>query len=104
MAKSDTIAAPASGHRCVVSRNRETMPRQASPWQSNRLFKQFKLTMIDRLKPLFGGLAPGLAALEKKAAAAQSLSDKVRRELTETLRLNPAHPQAGRYLAQLGGK
>ena len=86
MAKSDTIAAPASGHRCVVSRNRETMPRQASPWQSNRLFTQFKLTMIDRLKPLFGGLAPGLAALEKKAAAAQSLSDKVRRELTEASR------------------
>ena len=42
--------------------------------------------MTDRLKPLFGGLAPGLAALEKKAAAAQSLSDRVRRELTESLR------------------
>ena len=42
--------------------------------------------MTDRLKPLFGGLAPGLAALEKKAAAAQSLCDRVRRELTEALR------------------
>ncbi len=30
--------------------------------------------------------------------------EKVRRELTETLRLNPAHPQAGRYLAQLSAR
>jgi hypothetical protein len=42
--------------------------------------------MTDRLKSLFGGLAPGLAALEKKAAAAQTLTDKVRLELGETLR------------------
>ncbi len=42
--------------------------------------------MTDRLKPLFGGLAPGLAALEKRAAAAQSLTDKVRLELAEALR------------------
>ena len=42
--------------------------------------------MTDRLKPLFGGLAPGLAMLEKKAAAAQSLTDKVRLELAESLR------------------
>jgi len=42
--------------------------------------------MTDRLKPLFGGLAPGLAALEKKAAAAQSLTEKVRQELAEALR------------------
>ena len=42
--------------------------------------------MTDRLKPLFGGLGPGLAALEKKAAAAQSLTDKVRVELAEALR------------------
>ena len=42
--------------------------------------------MTDRLKPLFGGLAPGLAALEKKAAAAQSLTETVRLELAEALR------------------
>ncbi|MGL6223093.1 MAG: DciA family protein [Steroidobacteraceae bacterium] len=42
--------------------------------------------MTDRLKPLFGGLAPGLAALEKKAEAAQSLTEKVRLTLGETLR------------------
>ena len=42
--------------------------------------------MTDRLKPLFGGLAPGLAALERKAAAAQSLTEKVRLELAEPLR------------------
>jgi hypothetical protein len=42
--------------------------------------------MTDRLKPLFGGLAPGLAALEKRAAAAQTLTEKVRAELAETLR------------------
>jgi hypothetical protein len=42
--------------------------------------------MADPLKPLFGGLAPGLAALEKKAAAAQTLTEKVRQELDEALR------------------
>ena len=42
--------------------------------------------MSDRLKPLFGSLAPGLAALEKKAAAAQSLTEKVRLQLAEALR------------------
>ncbi|MGB7741074.1 MAG: DciA family protein [Steroidobacteraceae bacterium] len=42
--------------------------------------------MTDRLKPLFGGLAPGLAALEKKAVAALSLTEKVRAELAEALR------------------
>src|SRR5512139_2829838 len=42
--------------------------------------------MSDPLKGLFQGLAPGLAALEKKAAAAQSLTDKVRAMLAETLR------------------
>jgi hypothetical protein len=42
--------------------------------------------MTDRLKSLFGGLAPGLAALEKRAAAAQSLTEKVRLELAEALR------------------
>ena len=34
--------------------------------------------MTDRLKPLFGGLAPGLAALEKQAVAAQTLVDAFR--------------------------
>ena len=42
--------------------------------------------MTDRLKPLFGGLAPGLAVLEKKAAAAQSLTESVRTQLAESLR------------------
>ena len=30
--------------------------------------------------------------------------EKVRRELTEALRINPSHPNAGRYLSQLGGR
>jgi hypothetical protein len=42
--------------------------------------------MTDRLKSLFGGLAPGLDALARKAAAAQSLTEKVRLELPEPLR------------------
>ncbi len=42
--------------------------------------------MTDRLKPLFSGLPPGLAGLEKKAAAAQSLTEKVRLGLAEALR------------------
>ncbi|MGI9246473.1 MAG: DciA family protein [Steroidobacteraceae bacterium] len=42
--------------------------------------------MSDPLKPLFGGLMPGLAALAGKAAAAQTLTDKVRLELAEGLR------------------
>ncbi len=42
--------------------------------------------MPDHLKSLFGGLTPGLAALEKKAAAAQSLTEKVRLELGAPLR------------------
>lgn len=42
--------------------------------------------MSDPLKGLFQGLAPGLAALERKAAAAQSLTEKVRGELAEALR------------------
>ena len=86
MAKIDTIAALASGLRCAVSRIRETMLRLASSWQTNWLFAQFALTMTDRLKPLFGGLAPGLAALEKRAAAAQSLTERVRLGLAEALR------------------
>jgi hypothetical protein len=62
------------------------MPGQAATWQTNRLFEQFILTVTDRLKPLFEGLAPGLAAVEKKAAAAQSLTEKVRVQLAEALR------------------
>jgi len=42
--------------------------------------------MSDPLKGLFQGLAPGLAALERKAAAAQSLTEKVRGALAEALR------------------
>jgi len=42
--------------------------------------------MTDRLKSLFGGLAPGFDALARKAAAAQSLTEKVRLELAEPLR------------------
>jgi hypothetical protein len=42
--------------------------------------------MADPLKPLFGGLSPGLDALSRKASAAQSLTEKVRLELAEPLR------------------
>jgi hypothetical protein len=42
--------------------------------------------MSDPLKPLFGGLSPGLDALARKASAAQSLTDRVRVELAESLR------------------
>jgi hypothetical protein len=42
--------------------------------------------MNDPLKPLFGGLSPGLDALARKASAAQSLTEKVRLELAEPLR------------------
>lgn len=42
--------------------------------------------MADPLKPLFGGLSPGLDALARKASAAQSLTEKVRLELAEPLR------------------
>jgi hypothetical protein len=62
------------------------MPRLTCTWQTNRLFEQFNLTVTERLKSLFGGLAPGLAALEKKAAAAQSLTETVRLALAEALR------------------
>ena len=42
--------------------------------------------MAGPLKSLFGSLTPGLAALEKRAAAAQSLTEKVRQDLPESLR------------------
>ena len=42
--------------------------------------------MTDVLKPLFGGLSPGLDALTRKARSAGSLTEKVRVELAETLR------------------
>ena len=42
--------------------------------------------MSDALKPLFGGLSPALDSLTRKARAAQTLTDKVRLELAETLR------------------
>ena len=42
--------------------------------------------MTGSLKSLFGGLSPGFAALAKKAAAANSLTEKVRARLPEALR------------------
>ena len=42
--------------------------------------------MSDPLKPLFSGLEPGLARLAEKAAAAASLTVKVRQSLPEVLR------------------
>jgi len=42
--------------------------------------------MSDPLKPLFGGLAPGLDALARKAAEARTLTARVQAELPETLR------------------
>jgi hypothetical protein len=42
--------------------------------------------MSDALKPLFGGLSPGLDALARKAKAADRLTEKVRAELAEPLR------------------
>jgi hypothetical protein len=62
------------------------MAHPRRPWQTKPAFEYFYLIMSDPLKSLFGGLAPGLAALEKKAAAAQSLTEKVRLELAEPLR------------------
>ena len=42
--------------------------------------------MPGSLKTLFGSLTPGLEALSKKAAAAATLTDKVRARLPEPLR------------------
>ena len=42
--------------------------------------------MSDALKPLFGGLSPGLDALARKARTAEALTERVRRELAEALR------------------
>jgi hypothetical protein len=42
--------------------------------------------MSDPLKPLFSGLDPGLARLAEKAAAAASLTTKVRQSLPDALR------------------
>ena len=42
--------------------------------------------MSERLKPLYGGLGPGFDTLARKAAAAESLTEKVRIELSEALR------------------
>lgn len=42
--------------------------------------------MTEPLKPLFSGLNPGLARLAEQAAAAASLTVKVRQFLPETLR------------------
>jgi hypothetical protein len=42
--------------------------------------------MSGSLKPLFGSLIPGLDALASKAAAAHTLTDKVRARLPDALR------------------
>jgi len=42
--------------------------------------------MSDPLKPLFSGLPPGLARLTEQAAAAASLTEKVRASLPDALR------------------
>ena len=41
--------------------------------------------MTDSLKSLFGSLTPGLDALARKAAAAESLTERVRSELGAVL-------------------
>ena len=59
----------------------------AGAWLANtHAFLYPTLTMPDALKPLFGGLSPGLDALARKAKASQSLTEKVRLELAEALR------------------
>ena len=42
--------------------------------------------MSDPLKPLFGGLKPGLDALARKASEARSLTSRVQSELPEPVR------------------
>jgi hypothetical protein len=61
-----------------------TQPRRG--WQTKASIHKINLNMPGPLKPLFGGLSPGLDALARKASAAQSLTDKVRAELAEPLR------------------
>lgn len=53
------------------------------PTTGNQLLPSvnFLLTMANSLKPLFGGPLPGLEQLAKRAAAAESLTAIVRREL-----------------------
>jgi hypothetical protein len=53
------------------------------PTTGNQLLASvnFLLTMANSLKPLFGGPLPGLEQLAKRAAAAESLTAIVRREL-----------------------
>ena len=41
--------------------------------------------MTDSLKSLFGSLTPGLDALSRRAAAAESLTERVRKELGAVL-------------------
>lgn len=62
------------------------MPNPPRAWQIKRAFVKDLFKMSDALKPLFGGLAPGLEALARKAAAAGTLTEKVRLELAESLR------------------
>jgi hypothetical protein len=57
------------------------------PTTGNRLLPSvnFLLIMTNSLKPLFGGPLPGLEQLAKRAAAAESLTAIVRRELPAPL-------------------
>jgi hypothetical protein len=62
------------------------MAQRPRPWQIIDGFLNNYLIMSDPLKPLFGGLTPGLDALARKARAADRLTEKVRAELAESLR------------------
>jgi hypothetical protein len=62
------------------------MAQPARAWQIIGTFANISLTMSDALKSLFGTPAPGLDTLVRKAAAARTLTEKVRAELAEPLR------------------
>jgi hypothetical protein len=62
------------------------MAQPPRAWQIIAEFFNNQLIMTDALKPLFGGLSPGLDALARKARSAGSLTEKVRLELAEALR------------------
>jgi hypothetical protein len=60
--------------------------RIACQWQRKATFLNIWLTVSDPLKPLFGGLSPGLDALVRKASEARSLTSRVQSELPEPVR------------------
>jgi hypothetical protein len=62
------------------------MAQPPGGWQTKPVTDKLILNMSGSLKPLFGGLIPSLDTLTRKAAAARSLTDKVRAELAEPLR------------------